>query len=94
MRSTLALLIGLMDLWLSACSQGQANLYRSSNEQRIYEDGQSVDIANVESEAEARPFAEQYCNDRGKTAHFQRMELLSYHHFPTMSASFNCASQP
>ena len=90
MRLSLAFLIGLMAISLSACSQGQANLFLSSNEQRIYEDGRSVNITNVESEAEARPFAQQYCNGRGKTARFKRMELRSYHHLATMSASFSC----
>ena len=94
MRLTLVLLIGLMTLWLNGCSEGQPNLYRSSNEQRIYDDGRSVNITNVESEAEARPLAERYCNGQGKSAHFERMELLTYHHFGTMSASFNCSSQP
>ncbi len=36
MRWTLALLIGLVTLCLSACSQGPPNLYRSSHEQKIY----------------------------------------------------------
>jgi len=94
MRSILTLLMGLMAFWLSACSTGQPDLYRSSNEQRIYEDGRSVNITNVESEAEARPFAEQYCGSQNKTAHFQQMELLSYHHIGTMSAVFDCASPP
>jgi hypothetical protein len=94
MRSTLTLLMGLVTFWLSACSPGQPDLYRSSNEQRIYDDGRSVNITNVESEAEARPFAEQYCGGQNKMAHFQRMELLTYHHIATMSAAFNCTSPP
>jgi hypothetical protein len=91
MRLILTLLMELMAFWLSACSQGQPDLYRSSREKRIYNDGRSVNITNVESEAEARPFAEQYCNDQGETAHFERMELLTYHHVATMSAAFGCA---
>ena len=94
MRSTLTLLMGLMAFWLSACSQGGPNLYRSSNEQRIYEEGRSANITNVESEAEARPFAEQYCGSQNKMAHFHKMELLTYHHIATMSAAFYCASPP
>ncbi len=94
MRWTLALLIGLVTLCLSACSQGPPNLYRSSHEQKIYPEGRSVDVTNVESEAEARPFAEQYCSGRDETAHFERMEMLSYHRIATMGASFSCASQP
>jgi hypothetical protein len=93
MRLTLALLLGLMTLWISACSPGQPNLYRSSNEKKIYYDGRSVDVTNVENEAEARPFAEQYCSSRGETAHFARMELISYHRIATLGASFSCASQ-
>src|SRR6266851_8587823 len=94
MRLTKALLVGLMAFWLSACSRGEDGLFRSSNLQRIYGDGLSVNIANVENEAEGRPFAERYCKRLGKTAHFGRMELLSYHRETAMSALFNCASRP
>ena len=94
MRLILALVIGLVALWLSACTQGQSNLYRSSNQQEIYHDGRSVDVPNVESEAEARSLAEQYCSGRGETAHFERIELLSYHRIATMGALFSCASRP
>jgi hypothetical protein len=90
MRLTVSFLVGLMAICLGACTQGQANLFRSSNERRIYDDGLSVNITNVESEAEAQPFAKKYCNSFGKKADFQRMELLSYHHVATASASFNC----
>jgi hypothetical protein len=90
MRLTRAFLIGLIAVCLSACSPGQKDLFRSSNEQRIYQDGPLVKVTNVEDEAAARPLAEQYCNGLGRAAHFERMELLSYHHVATKSAAFSC----
>jgi hypothetical protein len=89
-----AFLVGLMAFWLSACSRGEEGLFRSSNLQRTYGDGLSVNIANVENEVEGRPFAQRYCKHLGKTAHFERMELLSHHRETAMSALFNCASRP
>jgi hypothetical protein len=89
-----AFLVGLMVLCLSACSHGEEGLFRSSNLQRTYGGGLSVNIANVENEAEGRPYAEQYCKRLGKTAHFERMELLSDRHETAMSALFHCASRP
>jgi hypothetical protein len=94
MRLTTALLVGLMALWLGACSRGEEGLFLSSDLHRTYGDGLSVNIANVENETEGRPFAERYCKRLGKTAHFERMELLSNRHETAMSALFNCASRP
>jgi hypothetical protein len=89
-----AILVGLTAFWLSACSQGEEGLFRSSNLRQTYGDGLSVNIANVENEAEGRPFAERYCKRLGKAAHFERMELLSDRHETAMSALFSCASRP
>jgi hypothetical protein len=94
MRLTTAFLVGLMALWLSACSRGEEGLFRSSNLHRTYGDGLSVNIANMENETEGRPYAERYCKRLSKMAHFERMELLSYHRETAMSALFNCASRP
>jgi hypothetical protein len=94
MRLTTAFLVGLMALWLGACSRGEPGLYRSSHLHRTYGDGPSVNIANVENETEGRPYAERYCKRRGKTAHFERMELLSDRRETAMSALFSCASRP
>jgi len=94
MRLTTAFLVGLMALWLSACSRREEGLFRSSNLHRTYGDGLSVNIANVENETEGRPYAERYCKRRGKTAHFERMELLTDRRETAMSALFSCASRP
>jgi hypothetical protein len=94
MHLTTALLVGLTALWLGACSRGEEGLFLSSDLHRTYGDGLSVNIANVENETEGRPFAERYCKRLGKTAHFERMELLSNRHETAMSALFNCASRP
>jgi hypothetical protein len=93
MRLAMAFLVGLMAFLLSACSRGEDGLFRSSDMRRTYGDGLSVNIANVENETEGRPFAERYCKRLGKTAHFERMELLSYRHDTAMSALFICASR-
>ena len=94
MRSKATFLVGLTAFCLGACTSGAANLYRSSNQPRTIEHGQSVTVMNVANETEALPFAEQYCSGRDETAHFERMEMLSYHRIATMGASFSCASQP
>jgi len=77
---------------LTACSQGEENMYRSSNQPRTIGDGPSVAITNVASESEALPFAEQYCKSRGKAAHFNRMVVLTYRHVSSNSASFDCVT--
>jgi hypothetical protein len=94
MRLIGTLLIGLTIFWLAACSPGEKNAYRSSNQQRTIEHGLSVTITNVASEREALPFAEQYCHARGRMAHFDRMEMLSYHHVASESALFDCVPRP
>jgi len=94
MRLAMAFLVGLMAFWLSACSRGEDGLFRSSDMRRTYGDGLSVNIANVENETEGRPYAERYCKRRGKTAHFERMELLTDRRETAMSALFSCASRP
>jgi hypothetical protein len=91
MRLTTALLVGLTALQLGACSRGEEGLFLSSDLHQIYGDGVSVNIANVENEAEGRPFAERYCKHLGRTAHFERMEPLSDRREIAMSALFNCA---
>jgi hypothetical protein len=94
MRLAMAFLVGLMAFWLSGCSRGEDGLFRSSDMRRTYGDGLSVNIASVENETENRPFAERYCKCLGKTAHFERTELLSYRHETAMSALFECVSRP
>jgi hypothetical protein len=89
MTSKIALL-SLIALWIGACTQGDPNVYRSSNQQRTIEHGMSVTVTNVVSETEAQPFAGQYCTARGKTAKFNRMEKLSYRHVISSSALFDC----
>ena len=75
---------------LTACSEGEANLYRSSNQPRVIGDGMAVTVTNVASETEALPFADQYCTSRGRVAKFNRM--LSYHRISSSSATFDCIS--
>ena len=79
---------GLTALALSACSEGKPG--HNPLLHRIYGDGLSVNIANVDNEAEGRPYAEQYCRRLGRTALFKQMQLLSYHRQTAMSALFDC----
>jgi hypothetical protein len=90
MRSKATFLVGLTAFCLGACTSGEANLYRSSNQPRTIEHGQFVTVMNVANETEALPFAEQYCQARDRIAHFNRMEILSYHRVASRSAVFDC----
>jgi hypothetical protein len=83
-------MLGSIALWASACTPGDPNVYRSSNQQRTIERGNSVTITNVASETEAQPFAEQYCSARGKAPKFNRMEKLSYHSVASTSVVYDC----
>jgi len=87
------LLLGLTTLCLGACSSNGPPLYRSSNQQKTIGNGLAVEISNVATEAEALPFADQYCKARGRTPKFSRMEQVSYHKIETTSALFDCLSQ-
>jgi hypothetical protein len=89
-----SLTIGLTAFWLGACSPGEKNLYRSSNQQRTIGHGLSVRITNVANEAEALPFADQYCSGLGRMAHFDRMETVSYRNIASQSALFDCVLRP
>ena len=86
--------VGLATLCFGACTPGEPNVYRISNQERTIGRGQSVTITNVANEAEALPFAEHYCNARNGVARFDRMERLSYHHTATNRALFDCISRP
>lgn len=77
---------------LTACSEGKGNVYRSSNQARTIGDRLSVTVTNVTSEAEAVPFADQYCKALGKAALFNKMVMLTYHHVSSNSASFDCVT--
>jgi hypothetical protein len=91
MRAIASLMIGLAAFWLGACTPGEKDVFRSSNQQRTIGQGLSVRIANVATETEARPFAEEYCKAHGRMAHFDRMEMVSYHKVASKSALFDCA---
>ena len=91
MRLIKPLMFGLtVSVWLGACAPGNPNVYRSSNQERTIGDGLAVRITNVASEAEAQPFADEYCKARGRMAHFDRMEKLTYHSVASQSAFFDC----
>ena len=94
MRAVVSLMIGLTAFWLGACTPGEKNVYRSSNQQRTVGHGQSVRITNVANEAEAQPFADQYCNALGRMARFDRMEIVSYRNIASQSALFDCVPRP
>jgi hypothetical protein len=85
-----SLIIGLTAVWLGACTPGEKNVYRASNQQRSIGHGLSVRITNVATEAEAQPFADEYCNAHGRLAQFDRMEMVSYHNVASNSALYDC----
>ena len=88
-----AIALGLAFLCIAACSQGEANLYRSSNQQETIGHGLSVTVTNVTTEEEAQPFAERYCKALGKMARLNRMVVLTYHHLASNSAEFDCVTE-
>lgn len=94
MRSIASLMIGLTAVCLGACTPAEGNVYRSSNQQRTIGQGLAVRITNMATDAEAQPFADEYCNARGRLAQFHRMEIVSYHHEASNSALFECLLRP
>ena len=94
MRSIASLMIGLTAVCLAGCAPGEASVFRSSNQERTIGHGLSVRITNVASELEAQPFAEDYCNARGRMAHFDRLEIVNYHKMASKSALFDCVLRP
>jgi hypothetical protein len=94
MRPIPSLMIGLTAVCLGACTPAAGNVYRSSNQERTIGQGLSVRITNVATEAEAQPFADEYCKARGRLAHFDRMEMLTYHSVASQSALFDCVVLP
>jgi hypothetical protein len=87
LRFGLVLLCGL-----TACSQGEGNVYRSSTQPRIVGSGQSVTVTNVASEKDALPLAEQYCKARGKAVRFRGIVKQAYYHVASNSALFDCVT--
>jgi hypothetical protein len=53
-----------------------------------------VRITNVATKTEALPFADEYCKARGRTAHFNRMEMVSRRNLASNSALFDCVIRP
>jgi len=92
MKSRLMILAALLSL--GACSESGDNPYRASNQQRVVGEGMSVFVVNARNEEDARPFADQYCNQLGRAADFKRMTLYRYHRTTTNSASFDCVARP
>jgi hypothetical protein len=90
LRLAMALVVGLMALVLSACSEGKPG--HNAYLHRTYGDGLSVNIANVDNEAEGRPYAERYCRRLGRAALFKRMESLNVHRETAISALFDCTA--
>jgi hypothetical protein len=94
MRAVVSLAIGSAASWFGACTPGEGNVFRSSNQQRTIGHGLSVRVTNVATEAEAVPFAEEYCEARGRIAQFDRMEMLAYRNVASRSALFDCILRP
>jgi hypothetical protein len=90
LQLAMAFIVGLIALVLSACSEGKPG--HNAYLHRTYGDGLSVNIANVDNEAEGRPYAERYCRRLGRATLFRRMEILSYHRETAMSALFDCTT--
>ena len=82
---TISLLVALV-----ACAPGGTNMYRASNQQRVVPDGLNVIIVNARDEEDGFPFAEDYCEKRGRAA--QYAGYMQYHTSRKISdsISFRC----
>jgi len=78
--------------YLTACSQGEGNVYRSSTKPRMIGSGLSVTVTNVASEQDAQPLAEQYCKARGKAVRFRGIVKQAYYHVASNTALFDCVN--
>jgi hypothetical protein len=80
----------LLPLSLVACAPGGASMYRASNQQRVVPDGLNVTIVNARDEGDGFPFAEGYCEKRGREA--QYTGHMQYHTSRKVSdsISFHC----
>lgn len=81
-------------LFLGACSypHARATVAHDSHRHQIAGTASSVVITGVDDRTHAFPFAEQYCEGRGKLARFNQMILYQYSRrdIPSKSAEFNC----
>ena len=75
---------------LVACAPAGASIYRASNQQRVVPDGLNVTIVNARGEEDGFPFAENYCEKRGREA--QYTGHMQYHTSRKVSdsISFRC----
>lgn len=80
--------------FLGACAYPHVrdNVPHDSHQHRVAGDADSVVVTDVGDQNHAFPFAEQYCEGRGKVAKFSRMILYRYsgRRMPTNSAEFDC----
>ena len=83
-------------LFVGACAYPHAreNVVHESHQHRVAGTADSVIVSDVDDQDHAFPFAERYCEGRGKAAKFNQMILYRYagRRMPTNSAEFDCVS--
>lgn len=81
-------------LFVGACAYPHAreNVVHESHLHRVAGTANSVIVSDVGDQDHAFPFADQYCQGRGKAAKFNKMILYRYagRRMPTNSAEFDC----
>jgi hypothetical protein len=74
---------------MESCAQKMAAVWLFGySELTTLGQGLSARITNVATEAEAQPFADEYCKARGRLAEFDRIEIVSYRNGASKSALF------
>lgn len=81
-------------LFVGACAYPHARetVVHNSHQHQVVGTAGSVVVTDVSDQDHAFPFAEQYCEGRGKTAKFNHMILYrnSSRRVPVESAEFDC----
>jgi hypothetical protein len=81
-------------LFVGACAYPhfRQNVAHDSHQHRVAGEADSVIVSDVGDQNHAFPFAEEYCEGRGKVAKFNRMTLYRYsgRRLSTKSAEFDC----
>lgn len=87
---TPAVLVAIAGVLLGACSQADASAYPGANQPRVVPDGHSLTVVNVDSVADAMPWATDYCGKLGKVPGTPQTMLFHSHHRNWNSVTFQC----
>lgn len=83
-------IVTVASLFAGACSQSNASLFPGANQPRVVPDGASVTVVNIESEAAAVPWAEEYCRKLERIPGPGRTMLYRKQRKSWNSVTFDC----